>query len=139
MSSKEHILMKRLKPNAYVLSRKPLIYLLIIVIIVSTLFIPQYYQDNHLFQVKLQTGPSFHLFQVAEKAKANRLDFYRYIEKQLTEWPNVPFHQDRNISDKFIPGSTSSQSTCGKSVAVYLMILSKIYSYASYVSRFLYF
>ena len=51
---------------------------------------------------------------LAETAKANGIDFYKYLVKLLTELPNLPIHQQPDILNQYLPWSKSIQATCAK-------------------------
>ena len=51
---------------------------------------------------------------LAETAKANGIDFYKYLVKLLTELPNLPIHQQPEILNQYLPWSKSIQATCAK-------------------------
>ena len=51
---------------------------------------------------------------LAETAKANGIDFYKYLVKLLTDLPNLPFHQQPEILHNYLPWSENIQSTCAK-------------------------
>ena len=49
---------------------------------------------------------------LAETAKANGVDFYKYIVKLLTDLPNLPIHQQPELLQEYMPWSESIQATC---------------------------
>ena len=51
---------------------------------------------------------------LAETAKANGIDFYKYLVKLLTDLPNLPIHQQPDLLHKYMPWSKSIQATCAK-------------------------
>lgn len=51
---------------------------------------------------------------IAETAKANGVDFYRYLVKILTDLPNLNIHRDPEILKHYMPWSKNIQATCGK-------------------------
>ena len=51
---------------------------------------------------------------LAETAKANGIDFYKYLVKLLTELPNLPIHQQPEILNQYLPWSKEIQATCAK-------------------------
>ena len=51
---------------------------------------------------------------LAETAKANGIDFYKYLVKLMTELPNMPFHQQPEILHNYLPWSENIQATCAK-------------------------
>ena len=40
---------------------------------------------------------------IAKSAKANGIDFYKYLVKLLTELPNLPIHQQAEILNQYLP------------------------------------
>lgn len=51
---------------------------------------------------------------MAETAKANGIDFYRYLEKLLTELPNLDIYRNPKILNQYMPWSKMIQSECSK-------------------------
>ena len=51
---------------------------------------------------------------VAETAKSNGIDFYEYINKLLTDLPNLGIHQNPEILDQYMPWSKLIQVECSK-------------------------
>lgn len=51
---------------------------------------------------------------MAETAKANGIDFYQYLEKLLTELPNLDIHRTPEILNQYMPWSKEIQATCAK-------------------------
>lgn len=51
---------------------------------------------------------------LAETAKANGIDFYAYLEKLLSELPNLDFHRQPELLNAYLPWSKNIQATCGK-------------------------
>lgn len=51
---------------------------------------------------------------IAETAKANGIDFYKYLVKLLTDLPNLPIHQQPDLLREYMPWSKSIQATCAK-------------------------
>ncbi|MFJ6207499.1 transposase domain-containing protein [Lysinibacillus sp. NPDC092081] len=51
---------------------------------------------------------------MAETAKANGIDFYQYLVTLITELPNLPFHQQPEILNDYMPRSKNIQVTCAK-------------------------
>ncbi|RUL45628.1 IS66 family transposase [Lysinibacillus antri] len=51
---------------------------------------------------------------LVETAKANGIDFYKYLVKLFTELPNLPIHQQPEILQDYMPWSKSIQATCIK-------------------------
>ena len=51
---------------------------------------------------------------LAETAKANEIDFYKYLVKLLTGLPNLPIHQQSEILNQYLPWSKEIQATCAK-------------------------
>jgi len=51
---------------------------------------------------------------LAETAKANDIDFYQYLVTLMTELPNLPFHQQPEILNDYMPWSKNIQATCAK-------------------------
>ena len=51
---------------------------------------------------------------LAETAKVNGIDFYQYLVKLLTELPNIPFHQQPELLNHYLPWSENIQATCKK-------------------------
>ncbi|GEK35674.1 IS66 family transposase [Kurthia sibirica] len=51
---------------------------------------------------------------LAETAKANDIDFYRYLVKLLTDLPNLPIHQQPEILYDYLPWSKNIQLSCAK-------------------------
>ena len=51
---------------------------------------------------------------IAETAKANGVDFYRYLVKILTDLPNLDIHRKPEILNQYMPWSKHIQATCGK-------------------------
>ncbi|MER2192996.1 MAG: IS66 family transposase [Solibacillus sp.] len=49
---------------------------------------------------------------LAETAKANGVDFYKYLVKILTDLPNLPIHQEPELLHQYMPWSESIQATC---------------------------
>ncbi|WP_019157281.1 IS66 family transposase [Robertmurraya massiliosenegalensis] len=53
---------------------------------------------------------------IAETAKANGVDFYRYLLKLLTELPNLDIYQSPEILNLYMPWSRMIQADCGNKV-----------------------
>lgn len=51
---------------------------------------------------------------IAETAKANGIDFYRYLVKVLTDLPSMEIYQKPEIIDQYLPWSKMIQMECGK-------------------------
>lgn len=51
---------------------------------------------------------------LAETAKANGIDFYQYLVKLFTDLPNIPFHQQPELLQDYLPWSDLIQATCAK-------------------------
>lgn len=51
---------------------------------------------------------------LAETAKVNGIDFYKYLVKLLTDLPNLPIHQQPEILQNYMPWSKSIQVACAK-------------------------
>lgn len=51
---------------------------------------------------------------MAETAKANGVDFYRYLEKLLTDLPNLDIYRNPEIINQYMPWSQKIQSECSK-------------------------
>lgn len=51
---------------------------------------------------------------LAETAKANGIDFYKYLVKLMSELPNLPIHQQPEILHAYMPWSDNIQATCTK-------------------------
>lgn len=51
---------------------------------------------------------------LAETAKSNGIDFYEYLQKLLTDLPNLDIHQHPEILDQYLPWSKNIQATCSK-------------------------
>ena len=51
---------------------------------------------------------------IAETAKANGVDFYRYLLKLLTDLPNLDIHRNPEILNQYMPWSKNIQAACGK-------------------------
>ena len=51
---------------------------------------------------------------LAETAKANGIDFYKYLVKLLTELPNLSVHQSPELLNDCMPWSENIQATCEK-------------------------
>lgn len=51
---------------------------------------------------------------LAETAKANGIDFYQYLVKLMTDLPNLPFQQQPEILERYLPWSEDIQATCRK-------------------------
>lgn len=51
---------------------------------------------------------------LAETAKANGIDFYKYLVQLLTDLPNLPFQQQPEILHNYLPWSEQIQATCAK-------------------------
>ncbi|MBN6187788.1 IS66 family transposase [Aneurinibacillus sp. BA2021] len=51
---------------------------------------------------------------LAETAKANGVDFYRYLVKLLTDLPNLDIHQYPERLNHYLPWSKQIQAACGK-------------------------
>lgn len=51
---------------------------------------------------------------IAETAKSNGIDFYAYMEKLLTDLPNLSIHQNPKILDDYMPWSKMIQTACSK-------------------------
>uniref|UniRef100_UPI0040402AC8 IS66 family transposase n=1 Tax=Ureibacillus sp. FSL K6-0786 TaxID=2954607 RepID=UPI0040402AC8 len=49
---------------------------------------------------------------LAETAKANGIDFYRYLVKVLSELPSLPIHQQPEILDRYLPWSKTICQSC---------------------------
>ena len=50
---------------------------------------------------------------LAETAKANGIDFYQYLVNLFTDLPNIPFHQQPELLEDYMPWSENIQATCG--------------------------
>ena len=50
---------------------------------------------------------------IAETAKANGVDFYRYLLKLLTDLPNLDIYQQPEILNQYMPWSKMIQAECG--------------------------
>lgn len=50
---------------------------------------------------------------IAETAKANGIDFYRYLVKILTDLPNMEIYRNPEIIDHYMPWSKMIQIECG--------------------------
>lgn len=50
---------------------------------------------------------------IAETAKANGVDFYRYLLKLLTDLPNLDIYQQSEILNQYMPWSKMIQAECG--------------------------
>ena len=48
----------------------------------------------------------------AETAKANGVDFYRYLVRLLTDLPNLDIHQNPEVINQYMPWSKMIQATC---------------------------
>ncbi len=53
---------------------------------------------------------------IAETAKANGLDFYRYLLKLLRDLPNLDFYQHPEILNQYMPWSKMIQAECGPKI-----------------------
>lgn len=51
---------------------------------------------------------------LAETAKANGIDFYRYLVQLFTDLPNLPIHQQPELLQDYLPWSANIQATCAK-------------------------
>ena len=51
---------------------------------------------------------------IAETAKTNGVDFYRYLLKLLTDLPNLDIHRNPEILNQYMPWSKNIQAACGK-------------------------
>lgn len=51
---------------------------------------------------------------LAETAKANGIDFYKYLVKLFTELPNQDIHQNPKLIKQYMPWSKTIQVTCAK-------------------------
>ncbi|MDM5250080.1 transposase domain-containing protein [Lysinibacillus sp. G4S2] len=51
---------------------------------------------------------------LAETAKANGIDFYKYLVTLMTELPNLPIQQQPEILKNYMPWSKKIQATCAK-------------------------
>lgn len=51
---------------------------------------------------------------IAETAKANGVDFYRYLLKLLTDLPNLDFYQHPELLNQYMPWSKTIQAECGR-------------------------
>ncbi|MGL4820506.1 MAG: IS66 family transposase [Bacilli bacterium] len=51
---------------------------------------------------------------IAETAKANGIDFYKYLVKLFTELPNIQLHEQANILERYMPWSKYIQDSCAK-------------------------
>lgn len=49
---------------------------------------------------------------LAETAKANGIDFYKYLVKLLTDLPNLPIHQQPELVEAYMPWSENIRTTC---------------------------
>lgn len=49
---------------------------------------------------------------LAETAKANGVDFYKYLVKLLTDLPNLSIHQQPELLKEYMPWSESIRATC---------------------------
>ncbi|WP_148113859.1 transposase domain-containing protein, partial [Candidatus Kurthia intestinigallinarum] len=49
-----------------------------------------------------------------ETAKANGIDFYQYLVKLMTDLPNLPFQQQPEILERYLPWSEDIQAICRK-------------------------
>lgn len=49
---------------------------------------------------------------LAETAKANGVDFYKYLVKIFTDLPNLPIYQQPELLQDYLPWSTNIQATC---------------------------
>jgi len=61
-------------------------------------------RKNRLFSVS-EAGAKANAIclSLAEKAKANGIDFYQYLVKLLTELPNLSIHQQPEILNQYMP------------------------------------
>lgn len=72
-------------------------------------------RKNWLFSVSEAGAKSNAIcLSLAETAKANGIDFYQYLEKLLTELPNLPIYQQPEILKDYMPWSKNIQATCAK-------------------------
>ena len=71
--------------------------------------------ENWLFSVS-EAGAKANAIclSLAETAKANGIDFYKYLVKLMTELPNVPFHKQSEILHNYMPWSENIQASCAK-------------------------
>ena len=53
---------------------------------------------------------------IAETAKANELDFYRYLLKLLEDLPNLDIYQHPEILNQYMPWSKMIQAECGSKI-----------------------
>ncbi|MED4369147.1 IS66 family transposase [Schinkia azotoformans] len=53
---------------------------------------------------------------LAETAKANGVDFYRYLLKLLTDLPNLDIYQHQEILNQYMPWSKMIQAECGSKI-----------------------
>lgn len=53
---------------------------------------------------------------IAETAKANGLDFYRYLLKLLEDLPNLDIYQHPEILNQYMPWSKMIQAECGSKI-----------------------
>ena len=51
---------------------------------------------------------------IAETAKANGVDFYRYLLKLLTDFPNLDIYPHSEILNQYMPWSKMIQAECGR-------------------------
>lgn len=51
---------------------------------------------------------------IAETTKANGVDFYRYLEKVMTDIPNLDIYQSPEIINQYMPWSKMIQAACSK-------------------------
>ena len=58
---------------------------------------------------------------IAETAKANGVDFYRYLLKLLTDFPNLDIYQHSEILNQYMPWSKRSKQNVADKITVYLI------------------
>ncbi|WP_077702790.1 IS66 family transposase [Virgibacillus dokdonensis] len=51
---------------------------------------------------------------IAETAKVNGIDFYRYLVKLLTDLPNLHIHRNPEVLNEYMPWSKMIQAECSK-------------------------
>lgn len=51
---------------------------------------------------------------IAETAKVNGVDFYHYLVKLFTDFPNLDIHRNPDILNQYTPWSKMILAECGK-------------------------
>ena len=79
-------------------------------------------RKNWLFSVSEASAKANAIcLSIAETAKTNGVDFYRYLLELLTDLPNLDIHRNPETLNQYMPWSKNIQASCGSKIAVYRM------------------